>query len=122
MTLDAGTRTGDSNPEWTGTLGWVVLVAHGRRTEMPRYVVERTFPDGLNLPAGEEGNEIRSKIVRNNAELGVTWLHSYVSGDRTKTFCVYDAPNPEAVEAAGRKSGVPVDNITQVSELTPYEY
>ena len=89
---------------------------------MPRYVVERTFPDGLNLPAGDQGNEIRMKIVRNNAELGVTWLHSYVSDDRKKTYCIYDAPNPEAIREAGRKVDVPVDKITQVSELTPYEY
>ncbi len=89
---------------------------------MPRYMVERTFPEGLNLPGGEEGDEIRMKIVRNNASLGVTWLHSYVTPDRKKTFCVYDAPNPDAIREAGRKGSIPVDTITQVSELTPYEY
>ncbi|MEO5723790.1 MAG: DUF4242 domain-containing protein [Ilumatobacteraceae bacterium] len=89
---------------------------------MPRYVVERTFPEGLNLPSGESGNEIRAKIVANNAKLGVTWITSLVTTDRAKTFCVYDAPNPEAIEQAGAKSGIPVDRITQVNELTPYEY
>ena len=89
---------------------------------MPRYVVERTFPDGLNLPAGDAGNEVRMKIVDTNAQLGVTWLHSYVSPDHKLTYCVYDAPNPEAIREAGRRMSVPVDKITQVSELTPYEY
>ena len=89
---------------------------------MPRYVVERTFVDGLHLPSGPEGDEIRAKIVANNAKLGVTWLSSYVNEDRSKTFCIYDAPDTDAIVEAGLKSGVPVDRITRVSELTPYEY
>jgi len=89
---------------------------------MPRYVVERTFADGLHLPGGPEGDEVRAKIVANNAKLGVTWLSSYVNEDRTKTFCIYDAPDTAAIEEAGVRSGVPVDRITRVSELSPYEY
>jgi len=89
---------------------------------MPRYVVERTFPEGLHLPAGEEGNTVRAKIVANNAKLGVTWISSYVNDDRSKTFCIYDAPDTGAIYKAGEASGVPVDRVTQVSELSPYEY
>jgi hypothetical protein len=85
-------------------------------------MVERLFPNGLHLPEGDEGGEVRMKIVRNNAELGVTWLHSYVTEDRTKTFCVYDAPNPEAIREAARRVDVPVTDITRVNVLTPYDY
>ena len=63
---------------------------------MPRYVVERTFPDGLPI-SGAEAAEICLAIVERNAHDGVTWVHSYVSDDRHKTFCVYDAPSPEAM-------------------------
>ena len=38
---------------------------------------------------------------------GVTWLHSYVSEDKTKTFCVYDGPSPEAIRKSAAESGLP---------------
>jgi hypothetical protein len=68
---------------------------------MPRYVVERTFPEGLNVPAGDDGADMCMTLVERNADAGVTWVHSYVSADKAKTFCVYDAPTPEAVTRAG---------------------
>ena len=61
---------------------------------MPRYVVERTFPDGLRIPVDATGAEVCLAVVGKNAGEGVTWVHSYVSEDKTKTFCVYDAPTP----------------------------
>ena len=61
-------------------------------------------------------------IVRRNAENGVTWLHSYVSADASRTFCVYEAPSPEAVRRAARRNGLPTDRITQVHVLDPYLY
>jgi hypothetical protein len=63
---------------------------------MPRYVIERTFPDGLEIPMTAKGMEISLKVVGRNAEEGVTWVHSYVTQDKKKTFCVYDGPTPEA--------------------------
>jgi hypothetical protein len=50
----------------------------------------------------------------------VTWLHSYVTSDRGKTFCIYEAPSPEAIRSVAEKNGLPVDNITEVSVLDPY--
>ncbi|HJW61058.1 MAG TPA: DUF4242 domain-containing protein, partial [Actinomycetota bacterium] len=68
---------------------------------MPRYVVERTFADGLRIPADEQGAKACMAVVEVNASEGVTWVHSYVTSyvtdDRSKTFCVYDGPNPEAI-------------------------
>jgi hypothetical protein len=57
-----------------------------------------------------------------NAGFAVNWLHSYVSLDKTKTFCVYDAPTPEAIRQAAEVNGLPVDQITEVSVLDPYFY
>jgi hypothetical protein len=89
---------------------------------MPRYLVERTFPDGLQIPPGETGVAVVKKVVMANADGGVTWVHSYVTEDRTKTFCVYDAPSPEAVRRAAKRNGLPIERITSVRVLDPYFY
>ncbi len=89
---------------------------------MPRYVVERGFPDDLGIPAGAEGAKSRLAVVELNADAGVTWLHSYVSEDRRRSFCVYDGPSPEAIRKSAARSGLPVDRITQVRVLDPYSY
>lgn len=89
---------------------------------MPRYVVERSFPDGLQIPGGAEGARLCSDLVGRNADENVTWVHSYVSDDGRKTFCVYDADTPEAVRRSAVRSELPVDRITQVRVLDPYFY
>jgi DNA-binding CsgD family transcriptional regulator len=61
-------------------------------------------------------------IVDANADHGVTWVHSYVNEDKTKTFCIYDGPSPEAIRKAAESTGLPVDSITKVSVLDPYFY
>src|SRR5258705_9097399 len=97
-------------------------VAGERRSEMPRYVVERIFPDGLGVAAGAEGPVLSPAVVERNADEGVTWVHSYVSEDRQKTFCIYDAPSPEAIRKTAARNRLPVDRITQVRVLDPYSY
>jgi len=87
---------------------------------MPRYVVERTFPEGLEIPADARGAMACLGIVERNADDGVTWIRSYVTGDRSKTFCVYDAPNPEAIRRTAGRNDLPVDRITEVRVLDPY--
>ena len=89
---------------------------------MPRYVVERTFPDGLQTPVYDQGAEVCLRVVDTNGDLGVTWIHSYVSEDKKRTYCVYDAPNPEAIRKAAERNGLPIDRITRVSVLDPYFY
>ena len=54
---------------------------------MPRYIVERTFPDELRIPISSDGAQLCQGVVERNHEEGVTWIHSYVSADRRKTFC-----------------------------------
>ena len=53
---------------------------------MPRYLVERAFPEGLEIPVSNRGVEICQTVVQRNAELGVTWVHSYVSEDKKTTY------------------------------------
>jgi hypothetical protein len=89
---------------------------------MPRYVVERTFAEGLVIPVDADGAELCLGVVDRNADEGVTWIHSYVSDDRRKTFCVYDAPTPEAIRKTAARNSLPVDRITQVRVLDPYFY
>lgn len=89
---------------------------------MPRYLVERTFPDGFAVPVTDEGFETCQIVVGNNTMDGVTWVHSYVTADKRKTFCIYEAPSPEAIRAAAKRNNLPVDQIIQVSVLDPYFY
>jgi hypothetical protein len=89
---------------------------------MPRYVVQRTFPGGLALPANVAGAEACLRVVAENAALGVTWLQSYVSDDLETTFCIYEGMNPEVIRRAADTNGLPVDRITRVSVLDPYFY
>ncbi|MGH9893343.1 MAG: DUF4242 domain-containing protein [bacterium] len=84
--------------------------------------MERSFPEGLEIPAGPVGRKLLLSIIACNSDRNVTWVHSYVSIERGKTFCVYDAPNPEAVRLTARSNGLPVDRITEISVLDPYAY
>jgi hypothetical protein len=89
---------------------------------MPRYLVQRTFPDGLQIPVDDEGAKVCLNVVDTNADSGVTWVHSYVSNDKSTTFCVYDGPSPEAIRHVAELNGLPVDRITEVRVLDPYLY
>ena len=89
---------------------------------MPRYMVERSFPAGFALPANEEGAGAIRKIVGTNNTKAVTWVHSYVSADKGRTFCIYDAPGPEAIREVACRNELPVGEITEVSVLDPYFY
>lgn len=89
---------------------------------MPRYVVERTFPEGLCIPIDDGGVELCREVVKRNNGEGVTWISSFVSEDKSRTFCIYDAPTPEAIRKTAARNELPVDRITRVSVLDPYFY
>jgi hypothetical protein len=83
-------------------------------------MVEREFSHG---PGIRRGRQLAScEDAERNRDLGITWLHSYVSEDGKKTFCVYDGPSPEAIRKAAARDHLPVDRITQVRVLDPYFY
>lgn len=89
---------------------------------MPRYVVERMLPDSLRLAIDAEGTQACLAVVERNTNEGVTWIHSYVSDEAKKMFCIYDAPSPEAIRKTAARNELPVDRITQVRVLDPYFY
>jgi hypothetical protein len=89
---------------------------------MPRYVVEREFPGGLQIPVDESGAKLCQSVVESNLADEVTWIHSYVSADKKRTFCVYDGPTPEAIRLAAGRNKLPVQRITEVRVLDPYFY
>ena len=89
---------------------------------MPRYLVERMFPDGLALTTDDAGAKAAAGVVDTNAESGVTWIHSYVSRDRRTTWCIYDGPSPESIRHAAAENDLPVDRIHEVRVLDPYFY
>lgn len=89
---------------------------------MPRYMIERDFPAGLEIPVTAEGAQACRGVVDANALDGVTWVHSYVSTDKKKTFCIYDAPTPEAIRRAAGRNALPLERITEVRVLDPYFY
>jgi hypothetical protein len=87
---------------------------------MPRYLVERSFTPGLPITPDLQGAQACLGVVNNNGQDAVTWVHSYVTLDKHKTFCIYDAPSPEAIRSAAQRNQLPVDRITEVRVLDPY--
>ena len=89
---------------------------------MPRYVVQRTFAEGLHVPVMDGGADLCRRVVERNAEEGVTWISSFVSEDKTRSFCIYDAPGPGWIRRTAARNELPVDRITRVTVLDPYFY
>ncbi len=89
---------------------------------MPRYLIERTFPEGLHIPIDEQGASACSAVVENNRQEDVTWIRSYVSEDKRTTWCIYDGPSPEAIRKSATRNRLPVDRILEVRVLDPYFY
>ena len=85
---------------------------------MPVYVIERAFAEELDLSS----EDVRL-IDEANADEGVRWLFSFLSADRRHTYCLYEAPSPEAIRTAAKRANVPADAIVEVGvaspELTP---
>ena len=81
-------------------------------------MIERTFPAGAL-----EGLDEKAKRAVNikNASVGVRWVHSYANADKTKTFCVYEGPNEEAIRQAAKDNEIPIDRIIEIPvDLTPH--
>lgn len=76
---------------------------------MPVFVIERRFAEELDLSV-----EAAEGINRINDEEGVRWLYSFLSADRRKTYCLYEAPSMEAIVRAAMRAGVPADVIVEV--------
>ena len=83
---------------------------------MPLYVIERAFAEDLELT----GEDVRA-IDEINADEGVRWLFSFLSADRRHTYCLYEAPSPDAIRAAAERANVPADAIVEIEGLASPE-
>jgi hypothetical protein len=83
---------------------------------MPLYMIERNFAEQLNA-----NPDAAAAVKQVNAEVGVEWLFSFLSADKRKTYCLYQAPNAEAIREAARKLNIPADVIVELGEsrITP---
>jgi Protein of unknown function (DUF4242) len=90
--------------------------------DMPRYLIERTFPEGMDIPITIVGAQRCLDFVDNNTREHVSWVHSYVTPDKSASFCIYDAPTPEAIRSVAMANRLPVDRITEVRVLSPFFY
>jgi hypothetical protein len=80
---------------------------------MPMYLIERRFAEQLEL----SGDDVRL-IEEANEDEGVNWLFSFLSADRRRSYCLYEAPSPDAIVTAARRAGIPADVVTEVERVT----
>ena len=81
---------------------------------MPLYLIERSFAEQLDLT-----DEDVRLIEDVNADEGVRWLFSFLSADRRRSYCLYEAPSPDEIVAAAERANVPVDEIVEVDRFVP---
>lgn len=78
---------------------------------MPIFMIERNFAEQLEVTP--EGAALVNRI---NDEESVRWLISFLSTDKKKTFCLYEAPSAEAIREAARRADIPADAILEIGE------
>lgn len=81
---------------------------------MTRFLIERNFAEQLTVT--KDGAAALKEI---NDEEGVKWLFSFLSADKKKTYCLYEAESAEAIRAAARRANIPADSVIEVSDLRP---
>ena len=81
---------------------------------MPLYLIERNFAEQLEVSL-----DAAAGISRINDDVGVRWLYSFLSADKKKTYCLYEAPGVELIREAARRNGLPADVVIEVSQLHP---
>jgi hypothetical protein len=84
---------------------------------MPLFLIERTFAEDVALDSAQV-----AQIKQINDEIGIEWLYSFLSIDKRKTYCLYEAPSADAIRAAARRLNIPADVIIPVSELRPEQF
>src|SRR6187397_99132 len=86
-----------------------------KERDMPRFIIERNFAEQVEL-----NREAVKGITQVNMDAGVQWLFSFLSADKKKTYCLYEAPNAEAIREAAKRLNIPADKIVELGgELRP---
>ena len=78
---------------------------------MPLYLIERNYAEQLSMDP-----KVLPTVRQVNADAGVQWLFSFLSADKKKTYCLYEAPNPEAIREAARRLNLPADVIVELGD------
>lgn len=83
---------------------------------MPKYLIEREIPGAGNL-SPEELTAISQQSCGILKQMGpeIQWLESFVTQD--KIYCIYIAPNEEAIREHARQGGFPADRISEVKTI-----
>ena len=81
---------------------------------MPMFLIERNFAEELQVDKATA-----DQIISVNADMGLQWLFSFLSADKRRTYCLYEAPSAEAIREAARQLNIPADVIIEVGELRP---
>jgi hypothetical protein len=81
---------------------------------MPLFLIERNFAEQL-----EVNRDVVLQATQVNADVGIQWLFSFLSADKKKTYCLYEAPSAEAIREAAQRLNVPADVIIEVGEVRP---
>ena len=81
---------------------------------MPLFLIERNFAEQL-----EVNRDDVLQVTQVNADVGIQWLFSFLSADKKKTYCLYEAPNAETIREAAQRLNVPADVIIEVGEVRP---
>jgi len=87
---------------------------------VPRYLVERAIPAGLDLLSSNGSGRAIEQVLACYSDRRVHWIHSFVSVDQTRMFCLCNAPGPEAIRLSSRAGGLPVERIFEISVLDPF--
>ena len=82
---------------------------------MPLFLIERTFAELV-----ETDPAAFAAVKQVNDEIGIQWLFSFLSADKRKTYCLYEAPSAAEIRAAAERLGVPVDTIVEVDSIGPH--
>jgi hypothetical protein len=78
------------------------------------FLIEREFATELELDAGGVAG-----IIAVNDSVGVRWVTSFLSADKRKTYCLYEADSEDAILEAARRNDVPADVIVRVDQIDP---
>jgi len=81
---------------------------------MPKFLIERNFAEQMEFT--KEGVV---EVERINDDESVKWLFSFLSADKRKTYCLYEAPNADAIRRAAKRANIPADVVIEVSDVNP---
>jgi hypothetical protein len=90
------------------------MLSSPKEERMPEYVIEREIPGAGNLTE-EEIREVSLRSMGAMKDLGIQWMHSYVTNE--KVYCVYFAADEEKIREHARRAGLPANRISAVRRL-----